>query len=36
MSYAVSVHADLGCLQPSFGIVSNIFLNHIYAFLAQA
>jgi hypothetical protein len=27
MSYAVSVHADLGCLQPSFGIVSNIFLS---------
>jgi hypothetical protein len=36
MPYAASVHADLGCLQLSFGIVSNIFLSHIYAYVAQA
>jgi hypothetical protein len=36
MAYAASVTANLGCLQLSFGIVSNIFLSHICAYLAQA
>ena len=36
MAYAASVHAGLGFLQLSFGILSNIFSSHIYAYVAQA
>jgi hypothetical protein len=36
MAYAASLQADLGCIRVSFGIVSNIFPSHIYAYVANA